>query len=286
MPEGDTIYRAARTLNRALAGQTVTEFESVLPKLSRVDCDKGIVGRIVQQVESQGKWLLMRFSGDLVLLTHMLMSGSWHIYRRKEKWRLPRYRMRIVMATQQITAVAFDLQIAEFHTPDSLIRRRGFATLGPSLLSDDFNSETAAVRLMEDTGLEVGEALLKQSVLAGIGNVFKSEVCFAAGVHPFRKMSSLTKEEASNLVAIARKYLQANVTDTSDNQIVTYGGLRRTTSRSNPHERLWVYKRAGEPCRRCGSPIESRKQGCDARITFWCSECQKLDAVEGTKRAS
>jgi len=122
----------------------------------------------------------------------------------------------------------------------------------------------------------LGDALLKQSIVSGIENIFKSETCFACGVNPFRKVSTLTSQEAENIMATARKFLLANVTDSSGNQIVTYTGMRRTTSRANPEERLWVYKRAGNPCRRCGIAIESRKQGLDARITFWCPQCQPL----------
>jgi len=277
LPEGDTIFRAARTLNRALAGEPIIRFESVFATLTRVDEDRGIVGRTVEKVEARGKWILMYFSGGLVLLTHMLMRGSWHIYRPGERWRLPHSRMRIMLGTEPLVAVAFNLQIAEFHTEDSLRRRRGFSALGPSLLTSDFDEEEGARRMLAFGSQEVGEVLLKQSVVAGIGNVFKSEVCFTCRVHPFRKVSSLSQHEARTLMKVARAYLQANVTDTSWNRIVTYSGMRRTTSRSNPEERLWVYKRNGEPCRRCGALIRCAKQGPDARVTFWCPDCQTLE---------
>ena len=247
MPEGDTIFRAARTLDRALAGHTVTHFESVLPKLTRVDVDKGIRGRSVERVEAQGKWLLMHFSGGLVLLTHLLMSGSWHIYRPGEKWWLPRRAMRVMLATEQIVAVAFNIQVAEFHTEDSLRRRAGFAALGPSLLATEGDPSEGVARLLAHPEMEIGNALLSQSIVAGIGNGYKSEVCFACGVHPFRKIASLTPDELSCLMATARKFMSANVTDASDSQIVTYQGLRRTTARGNPDERLWVYHRTGDP---------------------------------------
>jgi len=267
VPEGDTIFRAARTLNRALAGSVVTQFETVLAKLSRVEIDEGICGRTVERVVARGKWLLVHFSGGQILLTHMLMSGSWHIYRPGESWRLPRSSMRVMLATASIEAVAFNVQIAEFHTEESLRRRAGFAGLGPSLLGEDFVPEDAANRVLTIPELEVGEALLKQSVVAGIGNVFKSEICFACGVHPFRKVGSLTRREAIDLMSTAQRFLRANV---------RYGGMRRTTFRGNPSERLWVYKRMGESCRRCGAAIQSAKQGLDTRITFWCPQCQPL----------
>lgn len=277
MPEGDTIFRAARTLNRALAGQIVTGFESVLPKLERVEVDSPVTGRTIEKVQANGKWLLIYFSGDLILLTHMLMSGSWHIYRPGEKWKQRRTNMRIVIRTQHIHAVAFSVPIAEFHTADSLRRRRVFNQLGPSVLAPEYDDTEILRRLRSRPELPVGEALLTQSLLAGIGNVFKSEICFACAVNPFRPVATLSISELSCLASTARKFLLANVADGSGDQIVTYTGLRRTTGRTDREENLWVYKRRGEACRRCGTPIESRKQGLDARTTFWCPNCQPLE---------
>jgi endonuclease VIII len=282
MPEGHTIYRAARTLNLALAGQTVTSFESALPHLSRVEVDQGVVGRTVEKVAAQGKWLLMYFSGDLLLLSHMLMSGSWHIYRPGETWKCRRYDMRVVIATPKILAVAFSVPIAEFHTAQSLTRREGFKSVGPSTLAENFDESEAMTRLRDRPDLEVGVSLLTQSLLSGIGNVFKSEICFACRINPFRPVSDLTDNDLRCLVSKARKFMLANVTETSGDKITTYLPMRRTTGRSNVSERLWVYKRTGEPCRRCGSAIVSRKQGFDARTSFWCPLCQPM----GMKRAS
>ena len=275
MPEGDTIFRAARTLNKALAGNVVTRFETVLPKLARVHEDHPLTGRVIEKVASHGKWITMHFSGDLILLTHMLMSGSWHIYCPGERWQRRRDDMRIVVATEAIEAVAFRVPVAEFHTAASLSRRTGFSRLGPDVLATDFDEQLAIEQLRSISEMEVGEALLRQSLLAGIGNVYKSEVCFACGVSPFRKLNSLTAGQITCLVQTARKFLLANVSPASGEAIVTHTGLRRTTGRSNPGERLWVYGRAGEPCRKCGSAIRSQKQGTDARVTFWCPECQR-----------
>jgi endonuclease-8 len=275
VPEGDTIFRAARTLQRAIGGQAVRRFETVLPKLARVDFDSGVVGRVVEQVEARGKWMLMYFSGNLILLTHMLMSGSWHIYRPGEKWQRSAHGMRIAISTEKMVAVAFNMQTAEFHTGSTLGRRAGFSTLGPSLLAEDFDETEVLRRLRARPDLEVGVALLTQSIVSGIGNVYKSEVCFACGVHPFRLVRSLSNDEAASLIARAKEYLRANVSGASGDQIVTYTGFRRTTSRSDPTERLWVYHRRGEPCRKCRTPIESYKQGLDARTSFWCPVCQK-----------
>lgn len=274
MPEGDTIFRAARTLQRALGGQTVTRFQTALPQLARIDEDQPIRGRTVESVESNGKWMLMRLSGDLTLVTHMLMNGSWHIYRPGEKWRRSRQRMRVLLETASITAVGFDIPIAEFHSSRSLSRHQSLRRLGPDILSNTFDAQVALQRLRERPELAVGEALLRQSVLAGVGNVFKSEICFACRVNPFRRVESLTTAEATCLVSTAEKFLRANVSETSGDAIVTYTGFRRTTGRANPGERLWVYGRRGQPCRRCAGLILSRKQGIDARVTFWCPNCQ------------
>jgi len=275
MPEGDTIFRAARRLHRALANQTVTAFETVLPKLERVEIDRPVSGRTIEKVEANGKWLLIHFSGGLILLTHMLMSGSWHIYRPNEKWKRHRFHMRIVIHTPQIVAVAFNVPVAEFHTAATLGRRHAFHQLGPDVLAPEYNDAEILRRLRAHPDVEIAEALLMQSILAGIGNVFKSELCFACNINPFRKVSTLSITELACLVGTARKYLQANVTDNSGNQIVTYTGLRRTTGRA---ENFWVYKRNGEPCRRCGMVIERRKQAPSARTTFWCPTCQPLPA--------
>ena len=274
MPEGDTIFRAARTLHRALAGKIVTSFETVLPKLERVDVDTPIVGRTIESVRSEGKWMRLQFSGGLILLTHMLMSGSWHIYRPGEKWKRRSSEMRLVIGTADFVAVAFLVPVAEFHTEDSLRRRQGLRSLGPSALAEDFDGEKAAARLRGAGHMEIGQALLAQSLIAGMGNVYKSEVCFACGVNPFRRVTTLTQEELRCLMATAQRFLAANVTETSGDGITTYMGMRRTTGRANEEDGLWVYRRRGEPCRRCGYPILSRKQGEDARVTFWCAHCQ------------
>ncbi len=277
MPEGDTIFRAARTLNLALAGQKISCFESVLPHLSRVEVDDEVVGRTVEKVEARGKWLLMYFSGDLILLSHMLMSGSWHIYRPGEQWKRRRYNMRVVIGTAKILAVAFNVPIAEFHSAETLARREGFKSVGPSTLASEFDEAAVVSRLRARPDLEIGVSLLTQSLLSGVGNVFKSEVCFACGINPFRRVSSLTDDDLKFLVSQARRIMLANVAEASGDRIVTYVPLRRTTGRANPSERLWVYKRTGEPCRRCGGAILSRKQGFDARTSFWCPQCQPME---------
>jgi endonuclease-8 len=274
MPEGDTIFRAARTLHRALAGQIVIGFESVLPKLTRVDTDSGIAGRTIDKVEAQGKWMRMHFSGDMILLTHMLMSGSWHIYRPGERWQRRVADMRLVVKTEKFWAVGFNVPIAEFHTPDTIRRREGFRNLGQDVLGEKFDAAKSVAALLANAGEEVGVALLNQSIIAGIGNVFKSEVCFACRINPFRRIETLSVQEADSLVVTARELLLANVGESSGHERVTIADHRRTVS-TNGEERLWVYGRRGKSCRACGYSIESRKQH-DARITFWCPQCQPL----------
>lgn len=276
MPEGDTIFRTARTLERALAGRTITRFESALARLTKADDDGPLAGRTVEHVEARGKWLLMFLSGDLVLLTHMLMNGSWHIYRPGEAWRRARRDMRIVVETAEWTAVAFAVPVAEFHTAESLARKEGVTTLGPDLLKTGFDTAEAARRLRGLAGMELGPALLNQRVMAGIGNVFKSEICFACGVNPFARVEWLTAQQVERILDVSLRYLRMNVREDREGFIGVNDGSRRTTGSLDAKVRLWVYGRRGEPCRRCGSPIQMRKQGADARNSFWCEECQPL----------
>jgi endonuclease VIII len=275
VPEGDTIFRSARALQQGFSGLEVTLFETAYAPLARVHDQSPVTGRIIEQVESRGKWLLIHFSGDLILATHMLMNGSWHIYRVGEPWRRARSHMRIVLGADDLLAVAFNVPIARFYTARTLERFAGVADLGPDLLGRSFVADEVAERLLEHSDEEVGNALLNQRVMAGIGNVFKSEICFACGVNPFRKIATLRPQQIDCLVATARRFLAANVADEAGDAIVTYTGGRRTTGSSDPAARLWVYHRSGSACRRCGTTILMRKQGPGARSTFWCPECQK-----------
>ena len=274
MPEGDTIHRAAATLQRAIGGQIVTRFESVLPKLTRVDADAPLRGRSVERVEARGKHLLIWFSGDLVLRTHMRMNGSWHIYRPGERWQRPHRDMRIVIETAAMHAVAFTVPVAEFVTSRELTNHDVVAALGPDPLSDNFNGEEAIQRIQEHGDVEIADLLLDQSVIAGIGNVYKSEVLFGARVSPFVPVSQLTREQLAEIVAVAMRFMRANVGASASGGIVTYAGMRRTAGRADPSARLWVYGRGGQPCRRCGTPISRQKQGPYARSTYWCPRCQ------------
>lgn len=291
MPEGDTIFRAARALGRAIEGKRVSRFETVLAPLTSVDDNTPVAGRMVEKVEARGKWLLIHFSGDLILVTHMLMSGSWHIYRSAgngragEPWRRARREMRVVLATEDFEAVAFNVPVAKFYTARTLQRSSSIPGLGPDLLGGNFDADEAAKRLLAHGDEEVANVLLNQRVMAGLGNVYKSEVLFACGVHPFRHVNTLTRAEVDCVLERAKRFMEANVKDGVEDGIVTYTGARRTTHAGDPGARLWVYGRRGKECRRCGTTILMRRQGTGARSTYWCPGCQpessEMQKVEG-----
>jgi endonuclease VIII len=274
MPEGDTIYRTAQTLDRALGRRVVTRFESVLPALTRIDDDAPLAGRTVERVWSQGKHLLMEFSGDLVLRTHMRMNGTWHVYRPGERWQRPRHQARVVIETDAFVAVGFNVPVAELYSGRQLARESALRDLGPDLLGDTFDEDVAVARLRGRGPLGIGDALLDQRALAGIGNVYKSEVCFVCRINPFTPVDRLADADLRTLVQTARRLLQANVAPGTDAGIATYHPLRRTTGRADAAERLWVYGRARRPCRRCGTAIARTKVGPGARSTYWCPQCQ------------
>jgi endonuclease VIII len=277
MPEGDTIFRTARSLYRALAGQPVTGFRSVFPTLTRFHDETPLTGQLVSSVDARGKWLLIHFSGGLTLATHMLMNGSWHLYRPGQPWQKPRFDMRIVLENANFLAVGFKVPVAEMHTAQSLARDRRIPQPSIDVLSEEFNFEEAVERFSAHADEAIGDVLLDQKLLAGVGNVFKSEICFVTQVHPFAPVATLAPSQVRALVVAARKLVAANVLEDSGDLIVTYRGQqRRTTHASDPSESLWVYGRAGEPCRRCGELIRRRLQGFDARVTFWCPRCQPM----------
>ena len=211
MPEGDTIHRTAETLQRAIGGQVVTRFESVLPTLNRVDADTPLRGRTVERVDARGKHLLISFSGDLVLRTHMRMNGSWHIYRPGERWQRPHRDMRLVIETAAMHAVAFTVPVAELVTARQLESERVVRDLGPDPLADDFRADAAIARMQTRGDTEIADVLLDQTVISGIGNVFKSEVLFGARINPFMPVNQLTRDQLSDIVAVALRFMRANV---------------------------------------------------------------------------
>jgi endonuclease-8 len=260
-------------------GKPVTGFYSTYALLTRFNDDAPLTGQTVEHVESRGKWVLMRFSGGATLATHMLMNGSWHIYRPGERWQRPRDQMRILLETADFVAVGFLVPVAKMLKPRELERALRIPDHSIDILNDEFDQTAAVGRIRARADEEIGNVLLHQGVTAGVGNVFKSEICFVTGTHPFCLVRDLDEERIALMVSTARQLVKANVLEDSGNLIVTYGGRkRRTTGAADPGENLWVYARAGEPCRRCGTSIVKRLQGAGARVTYWCPHCQVLPA--------
>jgi len=275
MPEGDTIFRTARALGRALIARPVTGFRSTYPMLTRFDHDTPLAGQAVERVEPRGKWLLIHFSGGGTLATHMLMSGSWHIYRHGERWQQPRANMRIVLENSEYVAVGFRVPVAKMLRANEVERALRIPPPAIDVLSEEFDAVEVARRIAAHGDEEIGDVLLHQEVIAGVGNVFKSEICFVTSTNPFCKVAVLDGEKVANVIAAARRLVKANVLEDSNDAIVTYGGRqRRTTHELDPGASLWVYGRRDEPCRQCGERIRRRIQGPDARVTFWCQYCQ------------
>jgi len=267
MPEGDTLHRAAATLQRALAGRTVTRFECGYAQPTQANDDRPVVGSTVLDVRAQGKHLLIQLSNGDVLRTHMRMNGSWHVYRPGEKWQRAPSRMRVLLETDAWVAVGFDVPVIEL-LPEAKTRQRlPLRTLGPDYLSEHFSAEDALRRFRSAPTLSIADALLNQRLVAGAGNVFKSEVAFLCGVYPFDPVAVLSEPEVAHLLEVTRQLMRANVGPGAPR-------LRTTTGIDSGQERLWVYGRGGKPCRRCQTPISYEKRGPEARGTYFCPRCQ------------
>lgn len=256
MPEGDTILRAAKALERSLAGKRITAFDSPLPRLARA----GLAGRRVDSVEARGKNLLVRFDDGRTLRSHMRMTGSWHLYRPGERWRKPARLARAVLETEDSVAVCFSAPVVEILTAREVARHEPLTRLGPDVLAADFDASEAVRRLASLAEMPIGEALLDQSAIAGIGNIWKSETLFLCGADPFAPVGSFVEAELARIVAKARALMSASVSGSSLR--LSGRGPRR------------VYRRSGEACRRCGTAIRMRRQGAAARSTYWCPGCQ------------
>jgi endonuclease-8 len=277
MPEGDTIYRTARALGRAFTGKHVTRFRAEYAQIAAADDQTPFVGQTIEHIEARGKWLLIHFSGGNILATHMLMSGSWHIYRPGEAWQESVRNARIVIETADFVAVGFRVPLAKIYTAETLVRDRKIPRAENDVLSATFDAKAAVRRLMARGDDELGDGLLRQDVLAGVGNVFKSEICFLLGLSPFGRVSTLSQGQVEEIVAMSQKLLAANVLEDSADLIVTFSGKhRRTTNNADPGASLWVYGRKNEDCRRCGTAIQRCLQGRNARSTYWCATCQPL----------
>lgn len=260
MPEGDTVFRAARSLHRALAGQVLerTSFRVPAHALARLD------GQRVQEVVARGKHMLLRTHVGVTLHTHFRMDGAWYLFDSERGWRGgPSHEIRVILQTSAWWAVGYRLPVV--HLLATTDEHQVVGHLGPDLLAGDFSLEEALQRLMADPGVTVGEALLDQTKLAGIGNVYKNEVLFLAGLDPWTPVGEVSRLSA--LVQRVQILMKQNL-ETS---------MRSTTGHRGRTNRYWVDEREGLRCRRCGTPIRRAMQGRDplrARHTWWCPSCQ------------
>jgi endonuclease VIII len=271
MPEGDTVWLAARRMHDALSGRALTRTDFRVPQLATAD----LTGRVVTEVVSRGKHLLTRIADDLTLHTHFRMDGSWHLYRPGERWRGgPDWQVRVLLENADWQAVGYRLPVVE------LLPRADEGSvvghLGPDLLGPDWDLEEAVRRLAAEPDRELGQALLDQRNLAGIGNLYKAEACFLHGVSPWTPVGAVA--DLPRLVERARLLMEHN---RDWPQQITTGDSRR----GRDH---WVFERSGRPCRRCGTPVASAEQ-CEqpyARLTYWCPSCQPGPAPTPTPPAA
>ncbi|MFJ4480717.1 Fpg/Nei family DNA glycosylase [Streptomyces longwoodensis] len=259
MPEGDTVWQTARRLHTALAGKVLTLSDLRVPKYALTD----LSGRTVLDVTPRGKHLLTRVDGGLTLHSHLRMDGAWKVFAPDQRWSGgPAYQIRAVLGTADRTAVGYRLPVLELlHTADE---DQVVGHLGPDLLGPDWNPEQALANLLADPDRPLGEALLDQRNLAGIGNVYKCELCFLLGATPWLPVGALPADRTAKLPALAQRLLEVN----RDRPI------RNTTGRRGPE--LFTYGRARRPCLRCGTPIRLADQGDGSRDrpTYWCPHCQ------------
>ncbi len=258
MPEGDTVWRTARHLDQTLSGRTLTKTDFRVPALATAD----LSGLQIESTVARGKHLLTRIGPHHTLHTHLKMEGSWHLYRPETSWQRPEYEARVVLRTQEWVAVGFALGIVDLiareREPDAV------GHLGPDLLGPDWDEDEALRRLNDEPLVPIGDALLDQTKLAGLGNLYRSELCFLAGILPTTPVGQVP--DLQRLVRRARAVLGANKERTEQS---TTGDLRRG-------RRTWVYGRDREPCRRCGTRIALAHQGPAGRErpVYWCPRCQ------------
>ncbi|HEY2715624.1 MAG TPA: DNA-formamidopyrimidine glycosylase family protein [Solirubrobacterales bacterium] len=251
MAEGDTILRLVHRLDATLVGETVAA--SAPNPRGRAAGVERLGGRTLERAEARGKHLLLCF-GELSLHSHLGMSGGWHLYRRGAPWRRPRRSAWAVLSGGGWDAVQFGGPTLEVMTTSKLRRHPQITGLGPDVLAAEFDLDAAVAAIRSDPSRELGDALLDQHLLAGIGNIFRSEACFAAGVSPWRPVADLSEAELREVVGDARKMMSAAV-----------------DSGRHPFR---IYRRRGGVCPRCRGPISSRGQGDDNRTTYWCPRCQ------------
>jgi endonuclease-8 len=256
MPEGDTIHYAARRI-RPLVEGLVPAIDHPHPRLRGERWPQKLAGRAVTGVDAHGKHLFVRFEDDLAIHSHLRMTGSWGTYRPGERWRRGAHRAWLVLRTDGGEVVQFDGPLLELLTASRTRFDRTLAQLGPDILAPELDEAAFLRRLRaDDPTRPIGDALIDQRTIAGIGNVWKVEGCFAAGIDPWRPTGTVGDGEALAIVRAARPGMQQSALD----------------GRQDVHR--VIYNRAGRPCPRCGAPILSRGQGDDNRITYWCGSCQ------------
>jgi endonuclease-8 len=250
MAEGDTILRARRRLDEALVGD---ELEATAPNpRGRAAGVERLSGRTLERVDSHGKNLVLAF-GDLVLHSHLGMSGGWHVYPHGARWSRPRSSAWAVLAGRRATAVQFGGPTLRVLPASRVGIDPQLSRLGPDILADDFDPDAVIAAMRAQSDRTLGDALLAQSLVAGIGNIFKSEACFAARLDPWHPLADLTDDDLRTVLAAAREQMLA-------------------AARSG-RKQLAIYRRRG-PCQRCGGRVRSRGQGDANRTTYWCERCQ------------
>ena len=261
MPEGDTIFRTAVTLGRWLVGREVTAARTDVVGLPAAK----LVGQRVEEVEPRGKHLLIRFSAGQVLHTHMRMTGSWHVYGAGEPWRKPAGQARLVLEAGDRTAVCFNAPVVELLAPKGEAMHPALTRLGPDVLVDPLDLDEVVRRAAtRPPGTSIGELLLDQQVVAGIGNIYRSEALFLARLHPRTPMAEVDEDRLRSVVTIAARLMRANARPGE------YAGREFGGGPDEP----WVYGRTGRPCRRCRGTVEAVRLGEQARVAYWCPRCQ------------
>lgn len=263
MPEGDTIFRTAKRLRAAVDGQSI-----VAAKSRRTDLDTERMAKVVlEKIEPRGKHLLMHLSSGDVIHSHMGMTGSWHIYRRGDSWRKPSSRAELVLSFERTECVCFTPEILELLSPLHLRQHPHLQRLGPDLLGESFAMDEALRRLRTSNSKPIGQAVMDQTLVSGIGNIYKSELLFLEGFDPFANVESFSDEQLTSLLQSARRLMRRNCGDgPRQTRFGRDGGL------------LWVYNRTNQACFRCATRIQMRHQGDLGRSTYWCSQCQSSNS--------
>jgi endonuclease-8 len=259
MPEGDTLFRVARQITTQICGKRI-EAARARPELAHA---QKLTGHCLEKAEARGKHLLLDFDNALSVHSHLGMTGSWHIYPRGERWRKPAQRAALALRFDTHDLVCFSPKLIELNSTTRIHRKPMLTGLGPDLLAESFDEEEALRRLRRHNQLPIGEALMAQQLVAGVGNVYKSEILFMNRIDPFRPVSELDDETLRNCLRSARRHLRRNLE-----------GLRRKFRGSTHGDRLWTYRRRDMPCLECSTPIQMRRQGETARSTYYCPRCQ------------